>query len=150
MIKGKKDSQSNTRVYRILPDFNSGCNKCALFNNQAIGGHSFGKINEVELIIIAAYPAMEEVKKGYSLAPNTKKENIDKLNAGRYIEYSVLQTFDLDPNVPNELKIAFHLLLSASTSTGSTSQYNILLSTSNCNLATFSEDRVLLDFAFLC
>jgi hypothetical protein len=104
MIKGKGNSQSNTRVYRILSDFNSGCNKCALFNNQAVGGHSFGKINEVELIIIAAYPAMEEVKKGYSLAPNTKKENIDKLNAGRYVEYSILQTFDKDPEVPQSLK----------------------------------------------
>lgn len=104
MIKGKDNSQVSSRIYRILPDFNPGCRNCNLFNNQAIGGHSFGQIDKVELIIVAAYPAMEEVKKGYSLAPNLKKENIDRLNAGRYVEYSIIQTFDLDPNVPQDLK----------------------------------------------
>ncbi len=104
MIKGKKDSQLSSRIYRILPDFNPGCKNCNLFNNQAIGGHSFGQIDKVELIIVAAYPAMEEVKKGYSLASNLKKDKIDRLNAGRYVEYSIKQTFDLDNNVPVDLK----------------------------------------------
>jgi hypothetical protein len=105
MIKGKnKDTSNSNRVYRILPNFNTGCKNCSLFNNQAIGGHSFGKIDEVELIIVAAYPAMEEVKKGYSLASNEKKENIDRLNAGRYVEYSIKQMFDLDSKVPAGLK----------------------------------------------
>lgn len=104
MIKGKDNSQVNSRVYRILPDFNPGCKNCSLASNQAIGGHSFGKIEQVELIIVAAYPAMEEVKKGYSLASNIKKKDIDKLNAGRYVEYSIMRTFDLDNDVPQELK----------------------------------------------
>lgn len=103
MIKGKSSTPSK-RLYRILPDFNPSCRNCSLFTNQAIGGHSFGKIEEVELIIVAAYPATEEVKKGFSLAPNEKKENIDKLNAGRYLEYSILSLFDNDNNFPKELK----------------------------------------------
>lgn len=102
MIKGKKSNE--TRLYRILPNFNPACKNCNLFSNQAIGGHSFCKTSEVELIIVAAYPAIEEVKKGYSLASNERKENIDRLNAGRYVEYSIKQIFDFDNNVPSSLK----------------------------------------------
>jgi uracil-DNA glycosylase len=109
MIKGKKTdkksiSSNSKRVFRILPDFKANCRNCSLANNQAIGGHSFGPLNEVELIIVAAYPATEEVKKGYTLASNEKKPNIDRPNAGRYIEYSMLFHFDWDELVPQELK----------------------------------------------
>ena len=92
------------RVFKILPDFDSKCSACSLSNNLAIGGHTFGKVSEVEMIIIAAYPAREEVKKGYSLAPNQRRKNIDKPNAGRYVQYSILSAFDSDPKFPKELK----------------------------------------------
>lgn len=92
------------RVYKILSDFNPKCSACSLSNNLAIGGHTFGKVSEVELIIVAAYPAREEVKKGYSLAPNQRRKNIDKPNAGRYVQYSILSAFDADPHFPDELK----------------------------------------------
>ena len=92
------------RVYKILADFNPKCSACSLSNNLAIGGHTFGKVSEVEMIIVAAYPAREEIKKGYSLAPNQRRKNIDKPNAGRYVQYSILSAFDSDPNFPNELK----------------------------------------------
>ena len=108
VVKGKKSKNSSTnsdkRVYRILPDFERDCDKCALSNGQAIGGHSFGKISDVELIIIAAYPAREELKKGYSLAANQPRPKIDKPNAGRYVEYSTIYHFDWDNNFPEELK----------------------------------------------
>lgn len=92
------------RVYRILPDFNKGCRDCSLSNNCAIGGHSFGKISEIELLVVAAYPAREELKKGFSLAPNNPRPKIDRLNAGRYLKYSILASFDNDENFPPELK----------------------------------------------
>ena len=107
MIKGKKTNDSKSsdkRVYRILPDFKRDCRNCGLSNGQAIGGHSFSKTSDVELIIIAAYPAREEIKKGYSLAPNTRRPKIDKPNAGRYVEYSMIYHFDWDKNFPEELK----------------------------------------------
>lgn len=109
VVKGKKttstnNSQNSKRVYRILPDFERDCKKCALSNGQAIGGHAFSKISDVELIIVAAYPAKEEIKKGYSLAPNTRRPKIDKPNAGRYVEYSMIYHFDWDENFPDELK----------------------------------------------
>jgi len=108
-VKGKstktKDSKSSDkRVYRMLPDFERDCGRCSLSNGQAIGGHSFGKISDVEMIIIAAYPAREEMKKGYSLAPNLRRPKIDKPNAGRYVEYSTIYHFDWDDNFPDELK----------------------------------------------
>lgn len=103
-MKGTKDLESSRRVYRLLPNFNSACKNCSLSNNQAIGGHSFGRLEEVELIIVAAYPAMEETKKGYTLASNERKENFDRPNAGRYIEYSSLFHFDKDTLFPEELK----------------------------------------------
>lgn len=92
------------RVFRILPNFDPGCRACGLSNGCSIGGHSFGRISEVELIIVAAYPAREEVKKGYSLAPNQRRPNIDKPNAGRYVHYSSIYHFDWDTNFPDELK----------------------------------------------
>ena len=77
--------KQSDRVFRILPDFNPGCMNCSLSNK-------------------GAYPAREEVKKGYSLAPNEKRPKIDKPNAGRYLKYSIIHTFDNDPNFPDELK----------------------------------------------
>lgn len=100
----KSPSKPLPRVFRILPDFDSACNKCSLANKGAIGGHTFGSIQDVDLIIVAAYPAREEVKKGFSLAPNDKRPNIDKPNAGRYLQYSIIHTFDNDPDFPAELK----------------------------------------------
>ena len=95
---------TDSRVYRLLPDFNPRCQACSLGNKAAIGGHTFGKLSEVELIIVAAYPAREEVLKGYSLAPNKKNEHFDKPNAGRYLRYSLIHTFDMDLEIPDSLK----------------------------------------------
>jgi hypothetical protein len=92
------------RVYRILPNFDSKCRNCGLSNGCAIGGHSFRRTSEVELIIVAAYPAREEVKKGYSLAPNQLRPKVDKPNAGRYVKYSSIFHFDWDVDFPKELK----------------------------------------------
>ena len=100
----KESSTNNQRIYRILPDFNPACKACNLNTSGAIGGHTFGKLIDVELLIIAAYPAKEEVEKKYSLAPNAKRPKIDRPNAGRYIRDSILGLFDLDPDFPNELK----------------------------------------------
>ena len=95
--------EETKRVYRIIPDFNINCKNCSLKNGAAIGGHTFGKVNEIQLIIVAAYPAREEIKKGYSLASNKVQPNIDRPNAGRYIYYSSL-LFDQDPDIPNKFK----------------------------------------------
>jgi len=103
MIKGKKKEEA-PRVYRILPEFNRECRNCSLSNNCALGGHSFGRTSEIELLIVAAYPAREELKKGYSLAPNKRRPKIDKPNAGRYLQYSILASFDGDKDFPDELK----------------------------------------------
>lgn len=104
MIAKNTNKHSNKRVYRILPNFEKDCRNCGLSNGQAIGGHSFNKISNVELIIVAAYPAREELKKGYSLAANSVRPKIDKPNAGRYLQYSTIYHFDWDEYFPEELK----------------------------------------------
>ena len=115
----KKELSTDKRVYRILPNFNKGCRACNLNLTGAIGGHTFGKISDVELVIVAAYPAKEEVDRGYSLAPNKKRKNIDRPNAGRYLKYSIIGMFDNDPEFPRELtpfydRIAFTNMIKCS------------------------------------
>lgn len=94
------------RVYRTLNNFDSKCNKCSLSSNQSICGHSYSRIQDTQLIIIAAYPAKEELKQGISLAPNvpSTKGNIDRLNAGRLLQQYLIKYFDNDPHVPIGLK----------------------------------------------
>ena len=100
----KREPSTEKRVYRLLPEFDPGCKACNLSTTGAIGGHTFGKVMDVELLIVAAYPAKEEVDKKYSLAPNKKRPRIDSPNAGRYVRNSILGLFDLDPDFPEELK----------------------------------------------
>lgn len=104
MKKSKNLKKAQPRVFRLLPDFNPGCTACSLANKGAIGGHTFGPLQDIELLIVAAYPAKEEIKKGFSLAPNERRPNIDKPNAGRYVKYSIIHAFDNDPDFPEELK----------------------------------------------
>ena len=58
------------------------------------------------MIIVAAYPASEEMATGFSLAPNSVsiRGPVDKPNAGRFVQYSIISAFDNDPNFPAELK----------------------------------------------
>jgi len=106
MVKGKRAEPmvEAPRVFRILPDFNRECRNCTLANNCALDGHSFGRTSEIELLIVAAYPAREEIKQGFSLAPNKRRPKIDKPNAGRYLQYSIMAAFDNDKDFPDELK----------------------------------------------
>jgi len=120
MLKGHlPSSPPSKRVYRLLPDFDSNCNNCALSCGSAIGGHTFGGLSNVNLIIIAPFPSREELKKGFSFAPNLKTESIDKPNAGRFFQYSTIFHFDWDVHFPQTLKpfydkIAFTNILKCS------------------------------------
>lgn len=90
---------------------NSKCRRCSLSSGKSIFGHSFGHLNNVQLIIISAYPAKEEIEKGYTLAPNApkpRKNNQDneiyRMNAGRFLQASISKVFDDDLTFPSELK----------------------------------------------
>lgn len=95
---------NKARVYRIDNNFNPRCSKCSLSTQGAIGGHSFCGNNEVELLVVAAYPTREELKKGYSLAPNTKRDTKDGMNAGRFVRASINSTFNSDSRIPKNKK----------------------------------------------
>lgn len=99
-----KSTTANPRVYRLDKYFNTKCSKCNLSNKMSIGGHTFGNISDIELLIVAAYPARHEIRQGYSLAPNPLKSNLTKPNAGRYLESCITALFDLDPAFPSSLK----------------------------------------------
>lgn len=91
-------------LYSITTKFDARCKRCSLTTGRAIGGHSFSPLSKLGLFIISAYPGAEEVKQGFSLAPNTQSPTMDTMNAGRYLRYALTHVFDLDPSFPSSLK----------------------------------------------
>lgn len=94
---------TSARVYYILNNFNRACDKCALSNKAAIAGHSFCGNNKVEMLIVGAYPAREEMKQGFSFAPNIRRNRKDVMNAGRFLRASINNVFE-DDRFPNHMK----------------------------------------------
>ena len=94
---------TSVRAYPILTGFDRGCTKCQLSNKAAIAGHSFCGNNQVEMLIVGAYPAREEMKQGFSFAPNIKRERKDVMNAGRFLRASINSIFT-GPEIPSNMQ----------------------------------------------
>ncbi|MBD2201782.1 hypothetical protein H6G33_10525 [Calothrix sp. FACHB-1219] len=88
-------------MYR-LNRFNNACRRCNLSTGNSICGQSEVDFNEVELIVVSAFPGNQEVKDGISLSPGDK--NSSKMNAGKFLRLCLHWMFDLDVEVPSELK----------------------------------------------
>lgn len=106
MSKQSDNTIDNCRYFRVLPDFDRKCKECSLSNNTAVGGHTYSKIENTKLIVIAAYPGRLEVEKNLSLFPNQRSTDkvLDAPNAGRLFKASIVRKFDQCKRIPDSLK----------------------------------------------
>lgn len=90
------------------PSFNNECQKCTLCNPKsiAVAGQSQVPFDQVKLVIVSAYPGVNEIATGTSLAPSPKpaKGRAPQATAGGYMRLSLSALFDTDPNIPDEYK----------------------------------------------
>jgi hypothetical protein len=75
-------------MYR--PYFDRNCSKCNLTCGTAVTGQSVIPFEEVMLIVISAYPGVNEVQQNISLAPATNKKK-KGVNAGEYLRFCLNQ-----------------------------------------------------------
>lgn len=80
------------------------CKRCDLSTGCSIFGHSYLPFSNIELIVVSAYPAAEEIKQGITLASNQPKDKMDLMNTGRFFRSFITYVFDQDPTFPSELK----------------------------------------------
>lgn len=88
-------------MYYRAVGFDSACQRCRLSCGEAIPGQARAPLSEVKLVIISAYPGSEEVKQKATLVP---AQDSKFMNAGAYLQQTISQVFDSDPEIPNECK----------------------------------------------
>jgi uracil-DNA glycosylase len=83
-------------MFRIV--FDRKCNLCPLSTGQAVAGQSECEPEQVKLIIVSAYPGINEVQQNLSLAPATSvSKNKLSQTAGEFLRMTLEEFFDKDP-----------------------------------------------------